>query len=409
MGSTGTMANAEQTAVPGARQWLAALGAAAALALTLAIGVDSAGAVTSVHVANFDSPTYATAPSTDTRRLFVTERDGRVRVVLDGEKRQRPFLNITEEVGGNTEAGEAGLLSMAFAPDYAQSGRFYVYYTKAARAGEVQGPIRVDELRRDPDNPNLALEGSRRKVIAIPHPDHDNHVGGTIQFGPDGHLFMATGDGGGSGDVEREAQDLNSLLGKLLRIDPTPADGTGYDVPANPFVGTPGRDEIFALGLRNPFRFSFDRLTGELAIGDVGQMEREEVDFGTTAELSGANFGWNCFEGTKDYDDQNFDPDCELSFGTHEPPVHERFHSDGVCSITGGVVVHHPSLATLEGDYVYGDFCQQGLRAVELDSTGASNDRAIGVDIPSVVGFGEDGRGRVHAVSLDGPVYRLRD
>jgi glucose/arabinose dehydrogenase len=386
------------------------LGAGTVLALvsSLALWVERAEAVEPVHVASFDSPTYATAPDSDTRRLFVTERDGRVRVVLDGEKRRRAFLNITEEVG---EAGEAGLLSMAFAPDYEESGRFYVYYTRPPRAGEVQGPIRVDEFRSDPDNPNLALEDSRRRVISVAHPDHDNHVGGTIRFGPGDNLYMATGDGGGGGDPEREAQDLDSLLGKLLRIDPRPADGTGYDIPAgNPLVDAPGRDEIFALGLRNPFRFSFDRLTGELALADVGQREVEEVDFGTTTELNGANFGWNCFEGAQPYTGDNSIPECELSFGTHEPPVHQRFHAaDGVCSITGGLVVHHPSLASLEDDYVYGDFCQDGLRAVHLESTGATNDRAVGVDVPRVVAFGEDGRGRVHAVSLDGPVYRLRD
>lgn len=383
-----------------------AAAAAAWLALALAPAVEAAGAVTKVSVGNFDSPIYATAPPRDERRLFVVEREGKVRVLVDGEKRGRAFLNITDIVG---TAGEGGLLSLAFAPDYAQTRRFYVFYTRP-RAGQDQGPIRVDEFRARADDQNVAVKASRRRVIEIPHPT-PNHVGGTVQFGRDELLYVSTGDGGSPIDNEGNAQDPASLLGKLLRIDPTA--GGGYRVPAdNPFAGNvPGQGEIFALGLRNPFRFSFDRLTGDLAIGDVGQGSVEEVDFGTTAELNGANFGWNCFEGSERY--ANAPRDCELSFA-HEPPVHERFHESGVCSITGGVVAHDPdpALATLEGDYVYGDYCQEELRAVSLTSAGATTDRGIDVNVPGLVAFGEDGLGRVYAVSLPDPlgagrVYRL--
>ncbi len=381
--------------------------AAAWLALALAPALDAANAVTKVSVGSFASPIYATAPPGAERRLFVVERGGKVRVLVDGEKRSRAFLNITDLVD---VTGEGGLLSVAFAPDYAQSRRFYVFYTRPPAAGRAHGPIRVDEFRRSAGNPNVAVEGSRRKVIEIPHPDYGNHLGGTLQFGPDELLYISTGDGGGSGDPERNAQDLSSLLGKILRINPRAGGGNPYRIPSgNPFAGAvEGRDAIFALGLRNPFRFSFDRLTGDLAIGDVGQAAVEEVNFGTIAELNGANFGWNCFEGSEPF--EFAPPGCELSFGTHEPPVHQRFHeAHGVCSITGGVVVRHPSLASLAGDYVYGDYCQEELRAVRLSSAGATTDRGIGVDVPSVVAFGEDGLGRVHAVSLNGRVYRLED
>ena len=196
--------------------------------------------------------------------------------------------------------GESGLLSLAFAPDYARSRRFYVYYT------DKQGFITIDGFRRSPDNPNRALPGSRRNVMRVPHPRF-NHKGGQIQFGPDGRLYAAFGDGGGGGDPDRNAQNLGRLLGKMVRIEPRP--GGGYSVPSdNPFRGRSGaRPEVFAYGLRNPYRFSFDRRTGALTIGDVGQDAVEEIDYaparrsGNRAPRGGYNFGWSVFEGRSRY------------------------------------------------------------------------------------------------------------
>jgi len=214
-----------------------------------------------LKVGTFDSPTFLTAPPGDRNRRFVTEQEGRIRILRGGRKLSRPFLDITERVASG---GESGLLSMAFAPDFARSRRFYVYYV------DNGGDLRVDSYRSSRRFPNRTQPGSRRGVIREDH-RRGNHKGGQVQFGKDGKLYVAFGDGGGGGDPEENAQDLSkNLLGKMLRI--TPRSGGGYSVPRdNPFVGKPGRDEIFAYGLRNPYRFSFDRSTGDLTIGDVGQ------------------------------------------------------------------------------------------------------------------------------------------
>ena len=237
----------------------------------------------------FDQPTYVTAPRGD-RRRFVVEREGRIRIVQRGRILGRPFLDISDRV---TTGGESGLLSMAFAPDYAQSNRFWVYYT------DNQGFIQIDQFRTAAGTPNRADPGSRRSVIRVPHP-RSNHKGGQLQVGPDGMLYAGFGDGGGGGDPDENAQDLGELLGKLIRIDPHP-DG-GYSIPAsNPFQGRSGsRGEIYAYGLRNPYRFSFDRRRGHLTIGDVGQNAVEEIDFvpgrsGGVQPRGGYNFGWDVF------------------------------------------------------------------------------------------------------------------
>ncbi len=289
---------------------------------------------------------------------------------------------------------------MAFAPAYERSGRFYVFYTTPG------GSIRVDEFERKQGSPNQAARASGRHVVRIPHPTFTNHYGGQLQFGPDGHLYISTGDGGGSGDPRRNAQDKRSLLGKLLRIDPRPDRGDPYGSPrGNPFFGRKGRNEIFAYGLRNPYRFSFDRLAGDLTIGDVGQSRREEVDFRGAGARPGANFGWSCFEGSLPYAGRG--SSCLRGQRGHAKPVHQLSHSGGFCSVIGGYVARHDSLGSLQGDYVYGDFCKAQLRAVRLRPGGSSNDRRIGVDVGALVSFGEDGLGRLYAVSLDGPVYRL--
>jgi hypothetical protein len=352
---------------------------------------DRAEAASRTKVGDFASPTYVTAPHGDTRRVFVTQRGGRIRLLLDGEEQSRDFLDIRASVG---TAGEGGLISMAFAPDYGTSGTFYVFYTTPG------GHIRVDEFLRSENSPNRASPISGRHVIRIRHRFSD-HYGGQLQFGADGNLYISTGDGA----PPENGQDEHSLLGKLLRIDPRPAGGESYaSPPSNPFVGREGRNEIFAYGLRNPFRFSFDRVSGDLTLGDVGQARREEINFRNAAASPGANFGWACFEGSLSYQGGST---CLRGPSGHTAPVHELSHSGGYCSIIGGYVARHDSMGPLEGDYVYGDFCQNELRAVSLTAGGSSNDRGIGVGVDTLVSFGEDGRGRLYAVSLGGPVYRL--
>jgi hypothetical protein len=234
-----------------------------------------------------------------------------------------------------------------------------------------------------------------------------NHKGGQLQFGRDGMLYMGFGDGGGGDDPDDNAQNLGKLLGKLLRIDPKP--GGGYQVPRdNPFVGRPGaRSEIFAYGLRNPYRFSFDRRTGDLALADVGQDAVEEVDFLKASRRSrrprgGVNFGWDGFEG------RGRNPNgSEPSSAGHVPPVLQRTHGQGFCSIIGGYVIRDRSLGSLYGAYVYGDLCDSKLRVARLLPGGARGDRALGPRVSNLVSFGEDAAGRVYALSLDGGVFRL--
>jgi glucose/arabinose dehydrogenase len=340
----------------------------------------------------FDQPTYIAAPPGDRRRRFVVQREGGI--VLVRGRRRSTFLDISDRV---TTGGESGLLSMAFAPDYRSSGRFYVYYT------DNEGFIQIDQFRRSSD-PNRADPASRRSVLRVPH-FRFNHKGGQLQFGPDGMLYAGFGDGGSSGDPDENAQNLGRILGKLIRIDPRP--NGGYDIPAsNPFRGRRGaRGEVYAYGLRNPYRFSFDRRRGHLTVGDVGQDEVEEIDFvpgrdGGRAPTGGYNFGWDVFEGRSSYEGGRAPG--------HVPPVIHHDQGGGFCSIIGGYVIRDASLRGTRyfGRYVYGDLCEPSLRLAFLKRPSAPT-RPSGLRVSQLVSFGEDGRGRVYAVSLAGPVYRI--
>ncbi len=220
-------------------------------------------------------------------------------------------------------------------------------------------------------------------------------------FGPDDLLYIGTGDGGVADDPQRNGQDLGSPLGKLLRIDPAPSSGEPYAIPPdNPFVGEPGaRPEVYAYGLRNPWRFSFDRDTGALAIGDVGQNSLEEVDYVPAGAGRGANFGWSAYEGSERFNDDQEAAD-------HVEPVLAYGRDEG-CSITGGYVVRDPELASLQGRYLYGDFCAGELRSFVPAKGEARDDRPLGLEVPSLSSFGEDSQGRIYATSLDGSVFRL--
>ncbi len=350
-------------------------------------------------VGSFDHPVYVTGAPGFPKLLFVVEQPGRVAVLSNGHRLSRPFLDIRGMVG--YDEAERGLLSIAFPPDYAQSKSFYVYYVNHA------GNIRVDEFRRG--SATRALRSSQRQVIEIPHPENANHNGGQMQF-LGNLLYFGTGDGGSGGDPPNNAQNKDVLLGKLLRIDPRPAGGRAYSVPAsNPFVGKPGRDEIYSYGLRNPFRFSFDTVTAKqprIAIGDVGQNKFEEVDYTTVAAASGANFGWDALEGFAPYKEENS--------GTPDPggttkPIFAYNHSraGGSCSIIGGYVVADPGLRSLYKRYVYADLCEGQLRSLVPHLKGAGGDRKLGLAVESPTSFGEDDAHHLYVASLEGPVFRL--
>jgi glucose/arabinose dehydrogenase len=346
-----------------------------------------------VRVGVFDQPTYVTGAPGDARRLFVVQRPGRIAVLVAGHARARPFLDISGLVqASNTEQG---LLSVVFAPDYQRSGRFYVDYTDRANN------LRVVQYRRARRQPNLADPASARSVLTIDHHLYTNHNGGQLQFGPDGDLYVGVGDGGSEGDPMNNGQNTDTLLGKVLRIAPRP--NGGYRIPqGNPFASEPGRRaEIWAYGLRNPWRFSFDRLTRALVIGDVGQDQEEEVDYAPRGSGAGANYGWSIFEG----DRRNKPGNAPRAVF----PALVTLHSGGYCAIIGGYVVRTHSLPNLYGRYLYGDLCKPQIRSVKLSTGRASGDRATGLSVNEMSSFGQDTLGRIYIVSLAGPVYRLTE
>ena len=355
------------------------------------------GALALKKIGSFDSPTYVTGAPGFPKLLFVVEQPGQIVVLRNGHRLGKPFLDLRSQV---SYGGERGLLSVAFPPDYARSKRFYVYYT------DPDGNIRIDEFKRG--TATRARLATRRQVIVIPHPVNSNHNGGQLQF-LGNQLYFGTGDGGSAGDPPNNAQNKDVLLGKLLRIDPRPAGGKPYSVPAdNPFVGKPGRDEIYSYGLRNPFRFSFDTTRAKqprIAIGDVGQNRFEELDYTTLAAAGGANFGWDAFEGFSKYTEENS--------GTPDPggtvkPIFAYPHSrDNSCSIIGGYVVRDPRLPSLRGRYVYADLCEGQLRALTPHLRKASGDHKLGLRVESPSSFGEDDQHRLYVASIEGPVYRL--
>jgi Glucose / Sorbosone dehydrogenase len=348
-----------------------------AAALALVTPGSATAAPTLVRIGDFSAPVHVASPPGDAR-VFVVEQGGLVKIVGGGT-----FLDVTTLTDGG---GERGLLSIAFAPDYPASGRVYVFLT--ARA---DGALRIIEYRRSAGDPSRADPASARPLLTIPHPGFANHNGGQLQFGPDGMLYVGTGDGGGGNDPDRNAQNLSSELGKLLRIDPV----TGGAAAGNPFGS-----RVWSYGLRNPWRFSFDRATGDLVIGDVGQGALEEVDWAPASVGGGrgANFGWPCFEGLS----RNVACEAPGAVG----PAFERSHGAGYCSIIGGYVVRDPGLPTLAGRYLYGDYCLPGLRSTVL---AGDPDRPEPLPVAQLTSLGEDTCGRLYATSHAGPVYRIQD
>jgi glucose/arabinose dehydrogenase len=340
-------------------------------------------------IGDFSQPLYVTAPpgSSD---LFLVEQTGRVMRLPGGDGEPQVFLDLSDLISC---CSEQGLLSVAFAPDYARSGLLYVDYT------DVDGDTRVVEYRRD-ESGDRAEPGSARVVLRVDQP-YPNHNGGLLLFGPDGDLYVGLGDGGSSGDPQRNGQDLSTPLGKILRIDPEPSRGRPYSIPRdNPFVGRKGaRPEIFDYGLRNPWRFSFDPKTRALWIGDVGQNTEEEIDY--LAHPAGANLGWSAFEGDLRFNNDQQAPDAVAPVLT--------YGRDRGCSVTGGYVVRDRALTSLYGRYLYGDFCEGQLRSFDASQAPGpiTDDRDLGLDVQALSSFGQDAEGRIYATSLHGPVYRL--
>jgi glucose/arabinose dehydrogenase len=327
----------------------------------------------------------ALAVGADDSTFYVAERAGRVRAVHGGRVDPRPALDLSSQVG--TE-GEGGLLGLATAPD---RRHLYASFTDRRRA------VRLIEVALGAGGPDPS---SRRDLLAVAQPSVRHH-GGDIVFGPDGMLWLGLGDGSEGGDPAGAAQSLEVLRGKLLRLDPTPSAAAPYTVPAsNPFVGRRGaRPEIWAFGLRNPWRFSFDRRTGELWIGDVGQYVVEEIDVVAPGRAAGANFGWNRLEGRRRF------------AGSPPPgavaPVHTYNHERGRCAVIGGHVYRGAQISGLRGVYLYGDLCDGRIRALVRLSSRGTLLRDLGVVVPGLVSFAEDAAGELLALSLAGDIYRL--
>jgi glucose/arabinose dehydrogenase len=336
-----------------------------------------------VPVAELEQP-VAMALRPGERTLYVVEQVGRVRAIRGGQLDPAPVADISDQV---TAGGEQGLLGLAFSPD----GRYlYLHYTD--REGDHQiAELTMAGRRADP--------GSQRSVLRIEDP-FGNHNGGQLAFGPDDHLYIAFGDGGGGGDPLGSGQSLGTLLGKILRIDPRPAGGRAYGVPSdNPFVGRDGaRPEIWAYGLRNPWRFSFDAATGDLWIGDVGQNAYEEIDF-EPAGSGGRNYGWNRREGRHPFNGGDR-PDGAVD------PVIEYGRDDG-CTVIGGFVYRGRRIGGLRGAYLYGDYCSGWVRAARTRDGKVLEQRDLGLEVPSLSSFGTDAAGELYALSLAGVVYRL--
>lgn len=378
------------------------VGAGATATVTVTYAGNALALGVSRVATGLDNPTWLAAPPADAAsaganadtRLFVTERPGRVRIIEDGRLRDTPYLDIGARV---STAGEGGLLSLAFDPGFARNGYFYLYYT------DLERNIVVERFSAGA-NPAFASPTSGLVILRIPHPLYLNHFGGQLAFGPDGYLYLGTGDGGGAGDPQGNARNLGSLLGKLLRIDVAGATvARPYTIPAtNPYRDQAGRrPEIWAAGLRNPWRFSFDG--SQLYLSDVGQDRREEVNIAATQ--AGLDYGWNTMEGTLCYGAAS----CER--GGLTLPAFEYDHgandANG-CSITGGFVYRGRALPELAGRYFYSDFCGGYLKSFVATGNGIVEERDWNLpDLGRIVSFGRDADGELYLVSASGTIHKI--
>lgn len=336
-----------------------------------------------------NGPVYVTSPPGD-NRLFVVEQPGRIRIIQNGQVAQAPFLDLSSRV---SSGGERGMLSVAFHPQYATNGFFYVYFTGPS------GEIRVERFTVSA-NANIANAASAKVILTVPHP-RANHNGGLAMFGPDGMLYLGLGDGGGGGDPDQNGQNVNTLLGALLRIDVD--GGDPYAIPAgNPFAArTDARREIWAIGLRNPWRFSFDKVGGNLYVADVGQGNLEEVNVVATSR-AGVNYGWNIMEASSCYSAQS----CNRQ-GLELPAI-EYDHSGGACSVTGGFVYRGAAVPELAGAYFYADYCAGWIRSFRYQNGLATETRTWDVaNVGTITSFGEDASGELYVTTGGGRIFRM--
>ena len=358
-----------------------------------ALPIDTSDIATLARVGVFERPVLVTAPPGDSRRSFVVEQAGTIRIIEDGRVLPRPFLDLREKV----KLGyEPGLLSIAFAPDYESSGRLYAFYNSTAGSGD----IRISEFRRHPGDPQIADPSTERILLTIVKP-WENHNGGMLQFGPDGYLYASVGDGD-SGVLNPPgffAQRKDSLLGTILRIDPL--HGEPYAIPpGNPFVREQGSlPEIWAYGLRNPWRFWIDRMSGAIFVSDAGNDRREEINLTSTTQ-AGVNFGWPCFEGSLLFD-------LAATCVGASAPLLDYARADSHCAVIGGVVVRDARLPALAGRYLYSDFCSGSIPAVQVEGGRVTESGNLGLVVPELTSFGVDGLDRIYVTSLSGDVYRL--
>ena len=344
-----------------------------------------------VVTTGLSSPVFVTSARDLTNRLFIVEQGGMIKVLQPGSSTPTVFLNISTIV---LSGGERGLLGLAFHPQYSTNRRFFVYYTR-----QTDGAIQISEFHTSTANPDVA-DTTELPILTIPHPGQSNHNGGMMAFGPDNYLYLGTGDGGSANDPPNNAQNINALLGKILRIDINPpVGGPPYlSPPSNPFVGVAGADEIYAYGERNPWRFSFDRLTGQLYLGDVGQGAREEIDIVTL----GGNYGWKIMEGSICNPNIN-GGSCTPPTG-HIPPIAEYSHSGSRCSITGGYIYRGVRQSLPTGSYVFADYC---TGEIFLMQTGLNNSQVLLDTTMNISSLGEDEAGEIYVVGHGGSVHRI--
>lgn len=353
-------------------------------------GVPAASISLTLYADGFLLPTYLTHAFDD--RLFVLEQAGRIWVISGGQKAAEPFLDISQRVGSS--ALEQGLLGLAFHPGFSGNGHFYVNYT------DRNGDTVVARYSLSDQNPDRGDADSEQVLLVVDQP-YGNHNGGQMQFGPDGFLYVGLGDGGSAGDPGNNGQDGTTLLGAILRIDVD--DAEGYSIPSdNPYVSVGiGRDEIWAIGLRNPWRFSFDRLTGDLFIADVGQNQWEEINF-QPAGLGGLNYGWNIMEGTHCY----LDAACDAS--GFEMPVAEYSHAEGGCSVTGGYIYRGQDHPLLLGNYFFGDYCSGLIWSLFQLPDGTWQKSQVAQLSGTISSFGEDAAGELYVLNHgNGSVFKI--
>jgi len=386
------------------RRSLAATLLGTVVALLPAIAVPAHAAPGDAHIrlssraSGLDRPVFITSSKDGTGRLFIVEQPGRIRILTSGGTLlSTPFLGITSQT---SDGYEQGLLGLAFHPSFKTNRKLYVNFT------DNNGDTIIREYRASSTNPNVVSTSTARTILKIGQP-YDNHNGGMLAFGPDGYLYIGMGDGGDSGDPGNRAQSINSLLGKMLRIDVNGGiTGRNYLIPgSNPYQGKPGLNEIWQIGTRNPWRWSFDRQTGDLWIGDVGQRTWEEVDRARWTNGSpgkGINWGWRVLEGTHCYN-----PSTGCSTAGKTMPIAEYDHSNGRCSITGGYVYRGSAIPALVGGYLFADYCSGEIWVIDANASApAAKTRLLDTDF-TISSFGENGQGELYVIDHGGTVYAV--